>query len=533
MKTTRYFVLIFALVIMFAAFAHAQTVTPFMSLGNAQFFDNNGKPLATGVLYSYLAGTTTQQATYTDSTGLFQNPNPIPFGSGARVGIWLTSIATYKFVLCLQNDGASCAPADVLFSVDNVPGCPGCALGGNTFTGTFVSGTPSPATTGILRLASSDSICWRSAAGTTNLCISKDPSDVLNWSGGVIKLAEINCVISTVGFDYLCPDSTLHRLSMFNNGGVKMQIVGSGVDINNSDQVIQLHFGTTAAPLSAGALTPGQPLIWNGTNLGTGALSIVLPNEGATGTTINTLTKFTGAPSTAIITTTTDVDEVAGITCGGAGITGSATICYSGTVPCLFDGSTTANHYVTNSALTPGNCHDAGAARVQGVIGQVTSTNSGVGLYTVNLSLPPQPPPGILLRSTTTTIVNSSFTNSNTTIFSKAVTMPAHGCPCRVEASYSLFLTTGASGVDAAMVSDGTHQFAVAVTNTTGSVGSVGFGMNGAESSPTTYANSAVVTFTVVAAGTHAGGTTVSGSVGAGLTSAPSSGLSLTVFSSN
>src|ERR1700734_273285 len=94
-----------------ASSAHAQ-VSPFMALGNAQFVDNNGNLLTSGVLYSYQAGTTTQQATYTDYTGLAQNPNPIPFGSGARASIWLTSTASYKFVLCIQNDGSSCAPSD-------------------------------------------------------------------------------------------------------------------------------------------------------------------------------------------------------------------------------------------------------------------------------------------------------------------------------------------------------------------------------------------------------------------------------------
>jgi len=173
MKTTiaRYSVLIFALVLALASFSHGQ-VTPFMSLGNAQFFDNNGKPLTAGVLYSFQAGTSTQQATYTDATGSTLNPNPIPFGSGARVAIWLNSVSIYKFVLCLQNDGPTCAPADVLFSVDQVPACPGCSGGGSIFTGTFISGTALPASTGVLRLASADAICWRNAAGTANLCIS-------------------------------------------------------------------------------------------------------------------------------------------------------------------------------------------------------------------------------------------------------------------------------------------------------------------------------------------------------------------------
>ena len=208
---------IFALLLLFCAcFANSQ-VYPFMAVGNAQFFDNNGSPLTAGVLYSFQAGTSSQQATYTDYTGAFLNPNPIPFSSGARVSIWLSSTNKYKFVLCLQNDGPACAPADVLFSVDQVPACPGCSAGGTTFTGTFISGTPNPATTGILELASADGICWRNQAGTANLCITKDATDILSWPNPV-KFPEISCSVLLLAFDYLCANAATHHLSVANNG---------------------------------------------------------------------------------------------------------------------------------------------------------------------------------------------------------------------------------------------------------------------------------------------------------------------------
>lgn len=202
-----------------ACFAHAQTAYPFMALGNAQFFDNNGNVLTAGVLYSFQAGTTTQQATYTDYTGLASNPNPTPFGSGARISIWLKSMNNYKFVLCQQNDGPACAPADVLFSVDQVPPCPGCTSGGPFYTGTFISNSPNPASTGVLELATTDAVCWRNQAGTTNLCLTKDASDILNWTGSTIKLLETGCTASAANFDYLCPSSATHHLSIANNAG--------------------------------------------------------------------------------------------------------------------------------------------------------------------------------------------------------------------------------------------------------------------------------------------------------------------------
>ena len=57
-----------------------------------QFFDNNGAPLAGGLIYTYAAGTTTPQATYTTSAGTTAHTNPIVLNSAGRVSggqIWL------------------------------------------------------------------------------------------------------------------------------------------------------------------------------------------------------------------------------------------------------------------------------------------------------------------------------------------------------------------------------------------------------------------------------------------------------------
>jgi hypothetical protein len=66
-----------------------------------QFFDNNGAPLAGGLIYTYAAGTTTPQETYTTSAGTIAHPNPIVLNSAGRVPggeIWLL-FANYKFIL--------------------------------------------------------------------------------------------------------------------------------------------------------------------------------------------------------------------------------------------------------------------------------------------------------------------------------------------------------------------------------------------------------------------------------------------------
>jgi hypothetical protein len=76
-------------------------------VGNAfQFFSNEGLPLAGGKLQTFQAGSTTPLATYTDSSGLVANTNPIILGTSGRPPetIWLEAGFFYKFVLSDAND---------------------------------------------------------------------------------------------------------------------------------------------------------------------------------------------------------------------------------------------------------------------------------------------------------------------------------------------------------------------------------------------------------------------------------------------
>lgn len=68
--------------------------------------------MAGGLLYSYQAGTTTPIATYTDSTGLTANTNPIVLDADGYADVWLGDF-NYKFVL-------ADALNNILWTVDNV-----------------------------------------------------------------------------------------------------------------------------------------------------------------------------------------------------------------------------------------------------------------------------------------------------------------------------------------------------------------------------------------------------------------------------
>jgi hypothetical protein len=80
-----------------------------------QFFDDNGLPLAGGKIYSYQAGTTAPQATYTSSTGITANANPVILDASGRAAIWLNTDLSYKFLIKTSADVS-------VFNEDNIIG---------------------------------------------------------------------------------------------------------------------------------------------------------------------------------------------------------------------------------------------------------------------------------------------------------------------------------------------------------------------------------------------------------------------------
>lgn len=87
-----------------------------------QFEDGNGLPYSGAKLFTYVAGSTTKQATYTTSTGSTANSNPIVLDSAGRTpyGVWLTAGLTYKFVLAPSTD--TDPPTSPIFTEDNISG---------------------------------------------------------------------------------------------------------------------------------------------------------------------------------------------------------------------------------------------------------------------------------------------------------------------------------------------------------------------------------------------------------------------------
>lgn len=115
----------------------------------------------------------------------------------------------------------------------------------------------------------------------------------------------------------------------------------------------------------------------------------IVANATTTGTIVDKLTTLTGAPSTAVVASTSQTNGVLGIAIGGAGTTGSVAIQTAGVQACVFDGATTAGDYVQISSTTAGDCHDAGASLPSSgeIIGQVLTTNAAAGTYNLAMQI--------------------------------------------------------------------------------------------------------------------------------------------------
>ena len=237
-------------------------------------------------------------------------------------------------------------------------------------------------------------------ATATSIATGTSPPSVTAGTGGVDAYAEGTAPAAgcpAAGVDCIYADSTQHALMISNNNGTAVPIpLGTSVEISGANVVgpqatLDFRPGTGlsgyTAVVSGSTIQVTQALDTSYVNTNY-VKNAVVANAGTTGTTVNTLTKLTGAPSTALIAATTDTGGVIGVTTAGAGTTGSATIQLGGLVTCQYDATAiTAGHYVQISSTTAGNCHDAGATYPTSgqVIGRAMASAAGSSAVSTEL----------------------------------------------------------------------------------------------------------------------------------------------------
>lgn len=87
-----------------------------------KFFNNNGRPLEGGKLFTYVSGTTTKIATYTDSSGGALNTNPVILDFRGECRLWIDPTKAYTFVLAPSTD--TDPPTNPFWTVNDITAAP-------------------------------------------------------------------------------------------------------------------------------------------------------------------------------------------------------------------------------------------------------------------------------------------------------------------------------------------------------------------------------------------------------------------------
>jgi len=326
-----------------------------------QFLDATGAPLVGGLLYTYAAGTTTPQASYTDSTGATANTNPVVLDARGEANVWLAS-ATYKFKLASSDNTE-------LWTVDNISAPTSSlspVLSGNV---TIDSNSAGPAlkitqtgTGPVLRVQDSvdPDVTPFIIDSTGQVGIgTQSPSTALDVDNGVIQLSSSGVSRTTISAD--ASNSTINSPStrglILSTGGTPRITIASGGGVTFSGAVtasggatIAGNVAVTGTLSSTGALTVSS----GGASI-TGGLTV--PSGGAAITGNSTVTGTLNA------TSTLTAQNGLTVSTGGASITGNSTV--TGTLNAT--STLTAQNGLTVSA---------GGAGITGLL----TANSGVNV---------------------------------------------------------------------------------------------------------------------------------------------------------
>jgi len=207
----------------------------------AQFFDNNGDPLSGGKLFTYAAGTTTPQATYTTVAGNVAHTNPIILDSAGRVPsggeIWLTNNVSYKFVLQTS--------ASVLIATyDNITGT-------NSQTAADVSFTGFKGQVGTVQdLADNDGSDWIGFIQSGSGVVARSAQDKMREIWDVEDFVGATDQIKVqAAFDSGKP---IRFSKSYSVDSVTISSVGQTIDFNGYSLIGTRPFGTTGAQFVLG-----------------------------------------------------------------------------------------------------------------------------------------------------------------------------------------------------------------------------------------------------------------------------------------
>ena len=182
-----------------------------------QFFTNAGVPLAGGKIYTYGAGGSTPQATYTTSAGNIAHSNPIVLDAAGRVPgggeIWLTDTLVYKFQL-------ETSTGTIVQTLDNVSASIGSAAlvssSGSNLIGFIQAGSGAVARTAQSKMREVVSVKDFGAVGdgvtddkaAIQLALNSGAKEVV-FSAGSTYLTDGGLTLTTAGVTVICTGATI------------------------------------------------------------------------------------------------------------------------------------------------------------------------------------------------------------------------------------------------------------------------------------------------------------------------------------
>ncbi len=224
----------------------------------------------------------------------------------------------------------------------------------NVGDATTVGGTGSVST-----VASGGTAVFQEQVQATSYSTTGAGAGFTQWTTGALAAGAAGTVA--------CGANTGNVFACSDNGGAATTLPFLAGDLGNtqaSPQVNALHL-----------TAEGQ--------LGNQALTETYPNAATTGTFDNALAKLTGAPSTIVLTATTDTGGAVGVVVAGtSGTTGNGRVQVKGQGSCIADGATTAGDYAQISSAVGGACKDATATypTANQVLGRWTATSAVIAV---------------------------------------------------------------------------------------------------------------------------------------------------------
>ena len=330
-----------------------------------QIFGSDGAPLVGGKIFTYLAGTSTPTATYTDFGAGTANTNPIILDSLGQANIWLLSTVNYKFIVKTATDV-------LLYTVDNI----NTPLDAASLTTTLASpppiGSTAPntgafttlgattgnittvnATTGNITTVNATTGNITTVNATTVTATGTVTAETLTFEGGgsLTKVPEsaIKPITATVAANALTvtlnPTTLDFRSATLTSGTVVSRLVSSAISVTVSS-------GSTLGTVSA---VQSRIVVLALDNAGTVELAVVNIAGG------------TDLTETGLISTTAE---------GGAGAADSASVVYSTTARTSLAYRVVG--YIESTQATAGTWATA-PSTIQGCGGQALTAMSSIG----------------------------------------------------------------------------------------------------------------------------------------------------------